>query len=153
MEKHGRVTVIPAFGAADALRDFGPGDRIDIAGTLSSNHYNGITQAQFLAKEVRVSHSYPLTRSDVGMVFIFLKTNGDAPFSLERAKAFIQDQYRQRFTNKKILLCFQILKELSISQCQQHQGLYQMIPGANFNSKTNLNQSATFMKFQTGRQV
>ena len=153
VEKHGRVTVIPAFGAADALRDFGPGDRIDIAGTLSSNHYNGITQAQFLAKEVRVSHSYPLTRSDVGMVFIFLKTNGDAPFSLERAKAFIQDQYRQRFTNKKILLCFQILKELSISQCQQHQGLYQMIPGANFNSKTNLNQSATFMKFQTGRQV
>ncbi len=153
VEKHGRTATIPAFGAADELRNYGPGDQLDMAGALSSNTYNGFTQAQFLAREIRISRSYRLTRSDVGMVFVFLKTNGDAPFSLERVKAFIYDQYRNSFTNKKILLCFQILKELSIAECRQQNGLYQMEKGTAFSGKTNLTQSATFMKFQTERQV
>ena len=153
VEKHGRAITVPAFGAAEYLHDYGPGDLIDIAGSLSVNSYNGTDQAQFLAKEVRISRAYPLTRDEIGMVFLFLKSNGNTPFTLETVRAYIRDRYRQVFTNKKILLCFQILQELDIAHCTWQADRYQMHPGGQFAGKTDLSRSATFSKFAAERRV
>lgn len=153
IEKHGRTITIPAFGAAEALRDYGAGDTVDIAGGLSVNCYNGVEQAQFIAKEVQLSRPYSLTRDEAGMVFVFLKTNGSAPFTLDTVRAFIRDRYQRIFTNKKILLCFQILQELDIAICTRQEDTYHMHPGGQFNGKTVLSQSATFLNLQRERQV
>lgn len=153
VEKHGRTVTIPAFGAAEALCDYGAGDTVDIAGSLSANCYNGIETAQFIAKEVQLSRPYLLTREEAGMVFLFLKSNGNMPFTLETVRAFIQDRYGMIFTNKKISLCFQILQELDIAAFTRQGDTYQMQPGELFTGRTDISKSATFSNLQKERQV
>ena len=153
IEKNGRSATIPAFGAAETLCSYGADDTVDIAGSLSVNCYNGVEQAQFIAKEVQLSRPYSLTREETGMVYMFFKANGSAPFTLESIRAFIHDRYHRSFTNIKILLCFQILQELDIAACTQQGDTYRMHPGGQFNGKTDLSQSATYSDLQKERQV
>ncbi len=143
LEKDGIMFTVPAFNKAEAFATAGGGDMIDIAGTLNVNEFNGARTPQLILKDWRYSDSFCIKREDIAKVFRVLSA-AETTVDKEFIKAALKD-----VSLHKMFICMNIMQELDIINNVNLKGeCISFEKGANFNGKTDLEESPTYRQYK-----
>lgn len=146
LEKNGYNFTVPAFNRAEDFNEIGCGDVIDVAGTLTVNEYNGIYTPQMIMKDWHCGESYFLTREDMKNSYGLLKACRGS-IKKDELKSLCKE-----LSLYKLKLCLDVFKELEIvdSYCIDEKAVT-YAEGVNFNGKTELENSAVYVKYSQKR--
>ncbi len=153
-EKHAFLTAeknclhidTPAFNLAEGLKKYSYGDKISIAGTMGLNTYKGITNAQFIMRDFKLSDKFNINRSLLKKIFMTLKKY------VMYTKCVIKVQKIAQGSSCSVicvLTALDIFQDLGIIEYKFNEATDDLMisKGVNFNNKTNLENSKTFLKY------
>lgn len=143
LEKDGIMFTVPAFNKAESFATAGGGDMIDIAGTLNINEYNGVRTPQLILQDWHYSDNFCIKREDVAKVYRMLSASENS-VDKEFIKAALKD-----VSLHKVCICMNIMQELDIINNLNMNGeCITFAKSANFNGKTDLNDSPLYMQYK-----
>ncbi len=157
-KKHVFITVtdgetnreLPAFSMAEDIKRFRVGDYISVAGTLGVNTFKGKNHPQFIVRDIHESklNKY-VSRSELAIIFSDIRSRITKGITLFNKRVTINYTHRKKLeiTNAKIQTALKIFCELMILNVTETDEGYQIHEGVNFKSKTDLNNSSTFVKY------
>ena len=142
---------------AEQVRAFERGDVISVAGSLGINCYKGNRIAQFIARDIHTSNSLcRIERGELAKIFTVLKDDmADGGCSIDKisfAPVFGNSRLLA-FKKAKRAAALKIFKELGIIETTDCGSTVLVKEGENFKSKTELENSETYMKFKNGKEV
>lgn len=142
LEKNGYNFNVPAFNRADDFNCIGTGDVIDVAGVLNVNEYNGIYSPQLLLKDWRLSEIYSIVREDVASVYRMISSS-EGRINKDQVRAYLDN-----ISLHKVHICLEVMKELDIVKSFSISAKHIYYEkGVNFNRKTDLESSPTYIKY------
>jgi len=162
--KHGFITVsdgvatreLPAFSIADTLKKYSVGDYIDVAGTLGINTFRGKTHPQFIVRDIHISVlNKCVSRGELAIIFSDIRskiTKGITLFD-KRVTLSISHRKKAEMTSPKIQTALSIFSELKILNILESEDGFTITEGVNFKSKTNLQDSETFNRFNSDTYI
>lgn len=119
VEKNGRKMEIIAFGRSKIATDFMVGDRVDIAGEMNINIYNGQSRVQIILEDIKLSGESIPKREDFVTFYKFLKAKGDHVEGdialLARQLSAITGEVVSREKLENMILVFEDVKILEYS--------------------------------------
>lgn len=77
VEKDGRKIEVIAFGRSKIAKDFVLGDKVDIAGEMNINIYNGQSRVQIILEDIRLTDSAVPSKEDFVMIYKLLRSRGN----------------------------------------------------------------------------
>ncbi len=136
----------PAFNLAEGLKKFSYNDKISIAGTMGLNTYKGITNPQFIMKDFKVSDKFTLSRAQLKKIFLTVKKYIMFTKCVIKVQKIAQGASCSVIT---VLTALDVFSELGIVKYKYNEASEDLIisKGINFNNKTSLENSKTFLKY------
>ena len=144
LEKDGVFFSVPAFNMLEDFSHTGSGDIIDIAGTMGINEYNGVKSPQIILKDWRYSDKLSVNRDDIAKVYRVLSRIEENKVDKEFLDVSLKD-----VSLHKVGICMNIMKELDIiEKFDFSKDEIYFEKGSNFNGKTVLENSETYMSYR-----
>ena len=157
--KHAFLTVssdgitkeIPAFSMVDDVKKLNIGDSISIVGFLSVNSFRGVTEAQFIAKDIHKSEcSECINRGELACIFGALRTElkqGNNSLNKTSYMPYDEKSSLLKFHKFKLETAIKIFEELEILDINTTTDSLIISEGKNFKIKTKLENSKTYNKY------
>ena len=156
--KHAFVTVskagitqeFPAFSMAERIKNFTKGEVVSVVGSLSTNSFRGVVKPQFIIKDIKYSDkARKLTLDELKIIFADIrnKLNDGITHFENETPVMLECRKKTKFHSPKIQTAVKILNELDILFVEKNTYGYTVTKGVNFDGKTDLNDSATFVQY------
>lgn len=148
-EKKGCKIEMPAFNKIDIASKLVPGDKISVAGTLSTNTYKGITCPQFLIKDIKIENEFSIDKTMLSDIFIYIRNHIESGNNYISTDNISNGKQISNYNIKIIELALQIFSELDIItyKYDTRNRYIHIQMGTNFYNKNSLTDSPTYCKY------
>jgi len=140
----------PAFNMANEVTEFSSGDCIHIAGTIGSNNYQGIDNAQFIIRDIATDSTSQIDIDNLRCVFRCLRSfinNGVFKIKLTDFSNDLKQRYNCSFGISRIIYSLEIFKEMNLITFERKYNYIVVNAGDKFNKKCNISDSSLFKKY------
>ena len=139
----------PAFNMASITKEYLPGDRVALAGSLNVNTYRGVTSPQFITRNIRVSDKFEITKNILSDVFKTIKKHITDNTTTIPMDYFVSERKKTTYSISTVIIALEIFCELDIVSYEYNkdEATVSITKGANFNSKNELSLSPTFKHY------
>lgn len=130
---------MPAFGIADTVMQFAPGDTISVVGIMNINNYRSALRPQFIIQDIH-SSSQMVCRIELARIFSDIKKH------LANGEIVVEEH---TIINDKFITALEVFSELDILETSLNDDILTIKKGVNFHKKNNLEDSSTYREFTT----
>ncbi len=141
----------PAFNMADSVSGFETGDCVDISGTLSVNNFQGVSNPQFIIRDILPGPATSINVLNLRQIFMCLKAyivSGKDKFKLSEFSKCLKQNYGCCFGKSRLKISFDIFQELDLIKCKYENDFVTISKSAMFDQKCNIEKSELFCSFK-----
>ncbi len=150
VSKNGVSKELPAFSVGEMIKNYIAGDYISVVGTLSVNSFRGNIHAQFIIRDIKHSDlCKKISTPELKMIFADIRNKIDKNKQLLKSDDLVAiGNYKKlKAGHPKIGVALNIFSELNILSISESNNGYKIFKGENFSTKTSLELSPTYVKY------